>query len=729
MKNTKDALKEGLKLLLSLIVPVVCEFVFQGEHFPESGEWAWYKIYVAMIVGGAIWLVTGVFRGLVRKILFCALHSVVCIYFGVQLVYYKIFLVFFSFVSVGAVGLDALQFRDQIFTSIAGNAGSISLMIAALVCVCATYCLLDRKKTGNVQERAGHWHMIAFSAWLLFMLSYEPVLYAGGSDEFSAYAMCHEEWDEENGAKMLGVFAVAQRDIQRIISPKESGGELGGIVIIDRPTVPTPTPRPTNTPTPAASPTPTLSPMPTLSPTPEPTLPPDVTATPTPTPTNTPTPTPTNTPTPTPIDTSPNVLNIDFNALAEAESDPAIKQLHQYFAAEEYTLKNEYTGMFEGYNLIMVTAEAFAPYAMHEELTPTLNMMASQGFVFNNYYAPLWDTSTIDGEFVNCTGLLPDYRYSLRRMIGHDMRFCFGHMFDKLGYCTYAYHNHTDDYYDRDKTHPTMGYIYKGRKGIGMSTRPNGKYPWPESDLEMMEKTVSEYIGQEPFHAYYLTVSGHTNYTKNGNTQANRHWSLVKDLPYENEESKGYLACQYELELAMKYLIEQLEAAGVADRTVIVIATDHYPYGLELDDADETRDEYAAINELLGHEVEKTFELYKSSLIIWSASMTEPVEVDKVCMSIDIVPTLANLFGLEYDSRLYMGKDILSTSEGLVMFKNQKTFITDKVMYKGSSGKVTYLTDEELPEGYLDMMKQIVKNRFAVSKQIIDLDYYSYLPK
>ena len=191
----------------------------------------------------------------------------------------------------------------------------------------------------------------------------------------------------------------------------------------------------------------------------------------------------------------------------------------------------------------------------------------------------------------------------------------------------------------------------------------------------------------------------------------------VDDLPY-SDVAKAYIACNYELEKALAYLIEQLEEAGVAERTVIALATDHYPYGLEK----------KYIDELAGHEVEENFELYKSTLILWSASMKEPVEVNKYCSALDIVPTLANLFGLEYDSRLYMGKDILSDSEGLVIFKN-KSFITDKIMYDSRTKKITYLTDEEVTEDYVAAMRQIVKNRFAVSKDIIDLDYYRYLPK
>ena len=115
-------------------------------------------------------------------------------------------------------------------------------------------------------------------------------------------------------------------------------------------------------------------------------------------------------------------------------------------------------------------------------------------------------------------------------------------------------------------------------------------------------------------------------------------------------------------------------------------------------------------------------------MILWSPSMETPVEVKKCCMSVDIVPTLANLFGLAYDSRLYMGKDILSDTAGLVIFAD-KSFLTDKVKYNASDGEVISLTGEELPAAYLETMKQVVSNRFKVSKGIIDLDYYSYLPE
>ena len=115
-----------------------------------------------------------------------------------------------------------------------------------------------------------------------------------------------------------------------------------------------------------------------------------------------------------------------------------------------------------------------------------------------------------------------------------------------------------------------------------------------------------------------------------------RHWDEVAGLPY-SEGPKAYLACQMELELAMESLLTQLEEAGRLDDTVIVLSGDHYPYGL-------TDEEYS---ELLGRQVDPNFEIFQNTLILWNAQMEEPVRVEKLCSSLDVMPTLANLVGLE----------------------------------------------------------------------------------
>ncbi len=228
---------------------------------------------------------------------------------------------------------------------------------------------------------------------------------------------------------------------------------------------------------------------------------------------------------------------------------------------------------------------------------------------------------------------------------------------------------------------------------------------------------MPEYIDKEPFHTYYMTVSGHMNYTFSGNRMSAKNKEAVDHLPY-SMEAKAYMACNVELDRALERLIAELEVKGIADKTVIALSTDHYPYGLEKD----------KIDELAGHKVEENFELYKNYFILWSGSMNKPIIIDKPCSSLDIVPTLSNLFGLSYDSRLYMGKDILSDSDSLVIFSN-RSFITDKIMYNSKTKEIIKLTEEELPEDYISTMNKIVNNKFLVSERILDEDYYSYIPR
>lgn len=402
----------------------------------------------------------------------------------------------------------------------------------------------------------------------------------------------------------------------------------------------------------------------------------------------------------------------DFAAMAETEENEAVRTLDTYFASLSPDEENEYTGLFEGYNYIMITAEGFSPWAVDRNLTPTLYKMMNNGIVFNNFYCPLWHTSTSDGEYVACTGLVPDGAHSMRRSSENDMKLAFGNQFAGIGYKTMAFHNNSYTYYDRNRSHPNLGYDYRAI-GNGLELPSNC---WPRSDYEMMVASLPEYINSEPFHVYYMTVSGHMEYTFMDNMMSYQNREVVADLPYSSE-ARAYVACNYELEKAMTYLLEELEKAGIADRTVITIYPDHYPYGLDK----------KFIDELAGHTVEKRFELYKSCLIMYCAGIEEPIVVDKVCSNLDIAPTVSNLFGLSYDSRLFAGSDVFSEKEGLVIF-DDKRFITDRAMYDVANDKVTPLTDTPVSDEYLKEKLLEVKQKFAVSKGILNEDYYSYLP-
>ena len=409
-----------------------------------------------------------------------------------------------------------------------------------------------------------------------------------------------------------------------------------------------------------------------------------------------------------------NILNIDFDKLIEEEDNDKISNLHKYFKSVTPTEKNKYSGMFKDKNLIVITAEAFSPIAIDKELTPTLYKMYTEGFSFSNFYTPIFYVSTSDGEYVSLTSLLPkEGVWSFQESSKISLPFVYGNILKDYGYSANAYHNGRYNYYKRNLSHPNMGYKYVGC-GNGLEKKINCKI-WPQSDLEMINATIDDYIENEKFLAYYMSISGHLNYTYNGNMMATKNRDKVKNLKY-SEAIQAYLATNIELDKALESLINSLKEKGKLDDTVIVISADHYPYGLTIN---EMKERATYIND-------EKFDIHKNNLIIWNSQIKTPIKIDKYASSLDILPTVLNLLGVEYDSRLLMGTDILSNSEGLVIF-NDRSWITKYGKYDAIKGKFTEYINLEEKQKYIDEINEIVKNKFNASRLILETNYYKYI--
>ncbi len=415
------------------------------------------------------------------------------------------------------------------------------------------------------------------------------------------------------------------------------------------------------------------------------------------------------------IDTSPNVLNIDFDKVNETAGSESITAISDYLKTAQPTNKNEYTGMFEGYNLIFIVAEGFDGYVIDPTRTPTLYKMAHQGFCFNNFYTPLWYGSTSGGEYADLVGLMPRNGgyLSMKRAgdIQGSLPFTLGNQAKRNGYNVFAFHDNSYSYYNRNITHPLLGYDNWTGIGNGLpyESYDNGKPIWPQSDLLMEENTFELYKDKEPFHTYYLTVSGHLEYNFGGNAMSMRHKDLVDDLPY-GDETKAYVACQYELELMLDALLSDLKKEGISEHTVIALVADHIPYNSK-----------TVVDELAGKSLDSTFEWHKNTFILYCDGM-DRVSVNKVAMSLDVLPTISNLMGFDYDSRLLAGQDILSDNEGLVIF-NDGSFMTDSCRFNASTGEVTGNMDQD----YIDYYMDVVKNKKNVSDAILTNNYYKYI--
>ena len=617
------------------------------------------------------------------SIFYCSLYA---LFSAAQLVYYSIFGVYFSAYSM-VNGAAAAQFWKVAVMHIGMNLHWILLLLMPVL----FFSIFA-------------WRMFRFEGLRSWYLSLVPAVLAvamqflliaalplfGGTEDMSAYNLYYYNSDSYFSINKLGLLTGFRLDLTRYFTGNEPEGTLdleATMPSIDWPfmTQTTTCNKQPNQSDPNGSSLPTTVPIVT-----EP-----------------------------PIDTSPNILDIDFESLIANESDAAIKQMHQYFSQREASSKNEYTGIFEGCNLIMITAEGFSAAMIDPERTPTLYKMMSEGIYLENYYVPLWGVSTTDGEYAFLTGTIPKSGvWSFKRSANNAMPLTMSKQLIAQGYNAYAFHGHTYTYYNRDQYLTNLGYYYRGYGGDSYGNKANGlpiKYVWPESDYEVVDVTTADFVGSEPFVTYYMSISGHLEYNFSGNTMALRNKHLVADEPYSTSV-QAYFACQLEFEKSLELLLTRLEEAGVLDNTVIVITADHYPYGL-------TDEEYS---ELLGKNVTQSdLELYKNGCIIYKSGM-EGQRVTELSSHLDLLPTLSNLFGLDFDSRLYMGRDIFSDAMALVMFQN-RSWITEFASYNADTKKYTYFTDAKIPQEYLDYIKAEVSNRFTISTRILDKNYWAIL--
>ena len=312
---------------------------------------------------------------------------------------------------------------------------------------------------------------------------------------------------------------------------------------------------------------------------------------------------------------------------------------------------------------------------------------------------------------------------------GISLPFTLANRLNQKGYTSIGYH-FNENMYSRDLSHPNLGYEWRQADACGRpitkETGENGHAYWPQSDDYMIRQSFADYEDKEPFNIYYLTLSGHLPYGFDSNEMSKRNRKAVEDLPY-SEKTKAYIAAGLELEKGMTSLIKKLEEAGIADRTLVVMVPDHIPYS-DLDILEELSGRSFGTDSLeMLDEQNMDFDVYKNTWILWSASIKEPVKVKKPCSQVDILPTLLNLLGEKYDSRMLAGTDVMSETDPVVIFFSN-SWLTEKGAYDRYTGAFTpsgsVAMGAEEQKVYAENMKYLAECRLRLGELIIENDYY-----
>lgn len=642
-------------LLLFCLTGVYVELCLHLCVFGSMDRYAGYPALFGLLGGALCTLVVSSLPKVLRQITGVFLVAAQVLLAEVQLVYHCIFGDFMPVSQIGMGGNVVVNFNSQLLYGIRQNLLKILLLLLPLIAV--ILCLALRR--GQALKLRLRWKqtMASFAVLLALLLTVTGLMYVGRDNAFSVYrTFTNVNTSTDSSYKKIGMLATTAQELRYMLF---SGS--GSIMI---------TPSSLN-----------ISDVPR-----------------------------------TYSSNSYNVIeSIDFTALADSTDSDILKATDEYLANATPTRKNNYTGLLKDYNLITICAESFCPWFISEELTPTLYKLSHTGILFENYYGTFQSVTT-NGEYTMCMGLYPDMSRtktdsSFNVAATNYLPFCLGNALKGMGYQAWGYHDYIGDFYNRNITHANMGYTFKAAdSGLAM------KIDWPSSDLEMMEASVDDYSNSgEPFHAYYMTFSGHYQYNWD-NAMSAKNRDAVKDLPY-SEPVKAYIACNLELEYALEYLMQRLEEAGVADKTCIVLTNDHYPYGL-------TEDEY---NELAGQTLDTTFEKYRNSFICYVPGLSENIVVDEYCSTADILPTLLNLFGVDYDSRLLAGTDVLSSGLHVAVLSD-KSFLTKTFRY--DAGTETVIPADEsitVSDGLVKTYRLYVDSRFQLSGNILNSDYYAHV--
>ncbi len=399
------------------------------------------------------------------------------------------------------------------------------------------------------------------------------------------------------------------------------------------------------------------------------------------------------------------------------ETDTALNNINKYIKNKSITDYNDHTGMFEGKNVIVIMMESTSEIIINKDLYPNFYKLYTEGISFKNNYSPRNSCATGNNEFSGMTSLYTIQNNCTANVFKDNKYFTsIFNIFKNAGYRATSMHDYTEHYYARSIIHKNLGSeAYYGVDDLGIKYY-NEYRNWASDEDFMnvaMDITLNNDSSDKPFMLWLTTVSAHQPYTQSS-VEGDKYLSITEGTNY-SIELRRYMSKLKTFDNSLGILINKLKEAGKLDDTVIVMYGDHYPYGLKNKD----------ISDVLTYDLED-YEVERTPMVIYNSKIKSEV-VEKYSSYINLTPTLANLFNLDYDPRYYMGTDVFSDDYLNVVAFADGSWKNGDVYYDASSGTVKYYTDKLYNTDELIKINNIITNRMQISEAIIRNDYFNYL--
>lgn len=389
-------------------------------------------------------------------------------------------------------------------------------------------------------------------------------------------------------------------------------------------------------------------------------------------------------------------------------NEPSKKQLrkeaNEYIKETPYKhTNNRYTGVFKDKNVIYIMLESIDEFLVTNEVMPTLYKLKNEGLNFTNRYAPTFSGGkTFNTEFSMLTGMYqPSQSSAAFKYKDNTFIYTFPNMFKKQGYVSNSIHYNNGNYYNRENMHESIGFT-EHYDNLNKKYKKNFKY---DTNLVNTEETYQIIAPDNTkFASMVTTMSGHLPYKRAGYACEEFLEKYPQYTIPEDPETSCLNAKAHETDEFIRLLIERLKKDKKLNNTVLVFVTDHEAYGYsQLQEVKKERDA-----NLISH----------VPFIIWNNKIDSYAETSIMDTS-DILPTISNLFSLDYKPVFSLGTDVFSKEhEGFTFFENGSWY----------DGNIYYQNDDrgyskkELK--YINEITQQVQNKIRMNKVILDSDYY-----
>ncbi|MDU0331002.1 LTA synthase family protein [Paenibacillus sp. 3LSP] len=341
----------------------------------------------------------------------------------------------------------------------------------------------------------------------------------------------------------------------------------------------------------------------------------------------------------------------------------------------------KYFGAAKGKNLIIIQMESFQNFLIGlkidgQEVTPNMNKLVKENTYFSHFYQMVGQGNTSDAEFVvNTSFYIPYNEAATQNYPDKDLPSLPKLMRDQ-GYDTATFHTNVVDFWNRGELYKAIGFNrYYDQKWFGTEDTVF----FGPSDEVLYKKTIEELdrmqqTGQ-PFYTQVISMTAHHPFTT-------PHDKDKIQLPerYQDNMVGDYLRAQSYADYALGQFIEDLKQRGIWDNSVVVIYGDHL--GLPMYSLDKHGLEL--MKEIYGRDY-SYIDMINIPMLLHVPGTELPEVMDNVGGQVDILPTVANLFGINLDNHIHFGEDLLNqTSYNLLpqrYYLPSGSFINDQALF------------------------------------------------